>query len=96
MEKRIIDKLVEIWEAQTNHIGKQWRISGHTYRGSTSRVTLIMTFVTTLVSTTQISVSNGGGTRLGRCGIIGRNGRIKISILNIGTQGEGVRCPIGT
>lgn len=47
MEKGIIDKLVEIGEAQASHIGKQGRISGHTCKGSSYRVTLFKTLVTT-------------------------------------------------
>ena len=51
MDNRITDKLAKIREAQTSNIGKKWRISGHTYRGSSGRVI----FVRTLVSTTHIS-----------------------------------------
>jgi len=41
MEKRIVDKLIEIREAQTSHIKKQGEISGHTYIGSTCGLPLL-------------------------------------------------------
>lgn len=75
MEKRIVDELDKVNEAQTIHKRKQWSRSDHTCGGSSCGVTLVSTSVTTLVSRTHVGAYDGDDTRLRRHRIKGRTWR---------------------